>query len=396
MSHTKLLSFSRHGLSETTIPSSPDPTGTASCCPNQDQIPIQPKTDRIGPQSPTGRASSQLRRWSHVRSIRPSRVLSSHATREKTGSSAGDVKEEMELMDGPDGYSDVMNPGRKIYMVSDGTGWTAEHSVYATLRQFENGHVDMGCQVNTQLFPGVEDMDGLLDIIRQAARENALLLYTLVDPTMAEATKQTCNRWGVRSIDILRPTTEGIAEYLGVAPLVITRGSPAKLTVDYSRLIHDAIDFTMKHDDGAQPYDLSQADIVLVGPSRTGKTPLSIYLAQKGYKVANVPIIMGMDLPITLFEMEQEKIFGLTISATVLLHVRMERAKELGFHGTNYSDMDHVRQELEYAHKIFAQNPSWPVIDVTGKAMEETASVILRTHNEKQQKWLMPPTSKRY
>ncbi|KAJ3684283.1 hypothetical protein LUZ61_013447 [Rhynchospora tenuis] len=390
MSHTKLFNFSRQVPTETSIASTPDMTGrTASCLPNQDRNPTQHE-------SPTNRASSQLSRWSRVRSIRSGRVLNSHSMQEKTGSSAREAKDDMEEMDGPDGFSDVINQRKKIYMVSDGTGWTAEHSVYATLRQFENDHVDMGCPVNTQLFSGVEDMDGLLDIIKQAAREGALLLYTLVDPTMAEATKQACQRWGVRSIDILRPTTEGIAEYLGVASSAIIRGGPEKLAMDYSRLIHDAIDFTMKHDDGALPQDLSQAHILLVGPSRTGKTPLSIYLAQKGYKVANVPIIMGMDLPMTLFEIDQDKIFGLTISATVLQHVRSERAKELGFHGSNYSEMDHVRQELEYAHKIFAQHPSWPVIDVTGKAMEETAAIILRIYNEKQQKWLIPPTSKRY
>lgn len=208
-------------------------------------------------------------------------------------------------------------------------------------------------------------MESLLKIIKQAARDNALLLYTLKDPTIAGAAKRECQRWGIHSADILRPTSEVIVNHLGFSPSVIPRGDPGskpKLAEDYSRLIHEAVDFTLKHDDGAQTEDLSQAHIVLVGVSRTGKTPLSIYLAQKGYKVANVPIVTGMDLPRSLFEMDQEKIFGLTVSPTVLQQVRMQRAQELGFHGSNYSEMDNVRRELEHALKFFAQNPSWPVI----------------------------------
>jgi [pyruvate, phosphate dikinase]-phosphate phosphotransferase / [pyruvate, phosphate dikinase] kinase len=184
---------------------------------------------------------------------------------------------------------------------------------------------------------------------------------------MAEAAKQACHLWGVPSTDILRPTTEAIAAHLGVAPSGIPRGAPgrkAQLSEEYFQRI-EAIDFTIKQDDGALPQNLNRAHIVLVGVSRTGKTPLSIYLAQKGYKVANVPIVMGLDLPKSLFEINQKKIFGLTINPTVLHAIRKARAKTLGFHGgirSNYSEMGHVRSELEHAHKIFAGNPSWPVI----------------------------------
>lgn len=208
-------------------------------------------------------------------------------------------------------------------------------------------------------------MERLLEIIRRAARNGALLLYTLADPTMAEATKHACQQLGVRSADILRPTSEVIAEHLGMAPSATPRVDPAstkRLVNDYTRLIHEAVEFTLMHDDGAQTEDLSEAHIVLLGVSRTGKTPLSIYLAQKGYKVANIPIVTGMELPKSLIEINQERIFGLTVSPTVLQQVRMERAKELGFLGSNYSEMDNVRGELERAHKLFLQNPSWPVI----------------------------------
>jgi regulator of PEP synthase PpsR (kinase-PPPase family) len=207
-------------------------------------------------------------------------------------------------------------------------------------------------------------MDRLLEVIKQAAKEGALVLYTLADPSMAESTKKACDFWGVPSTDVLRPTVEAIAAHIGVAPSGIPRSNrQGQLTEDYFRRI-DAIDFTIKQDDGAQPQNLHRADIVLLGVSRTGKTPLSIYLAQKGYKVANVPIVMGIDLPKAVFEINQDKIFGLTINPVILQAIRKTRAKALGFdgHTSNYAEMDHVRQELAHANQIYAQNPAWPVI----------------------------------
>lgn len=290
--------------------------------------------------------------------------------------------------------------GKAIYLVSDGTGWTAEHSVNAALGQFEHCLVDSGCSVSTHLFSGIDNTETLIELIKQAAKEGALVLYTLADPSMAETTKKACDFWGVPSTDVLRPTVEAIANHIGVAPSGIPRSSPSrqgKLTEDYFRRI-DAIDFTIKQDDGAQPQNLNRADIVLVGVSRTGKTPLSIYLAQKGYKVANVPIVMGINLPKALFEINQDKIFGLTINPVVLQAIRKTRAKTLGFdgHKSNYAEMEHVRQELAHANQIFAQNPVWPVIVVTGKAVEETAAVVVRILHDKKQKCSMPRISKRY
>ncbi|KAJ0983156.1 hypothetical protein J5N97_011411 [Dioscorea zingiberensis] len=246
----------------------------------------------------------------------------------------------------------------------------------------------------------VEDVNKLIEIIKQAAKEGALLLYTLADPSMAEAAKHGCQLWGVPATDILSPTTEAIAAHLGVAPSGIPRGAPGRnpLSKEYFKRI-EAIDFTIKQDDGALPQNLNRADIVLVGVSRTGKTPLSIYLAQKAYKVANVPIVMGVDPPKTLFEINQEKVFGLTINPVVLQTIRKARAKSLGFSSqmkSNYSDMEHVREEIEFANRIFSQNPVWPVIEVTGKAIEETAAVVVSICHDRKKKCSMPSISKRY
>lgn len=243
-------------------------------------------------------------------------------------------------------------------------------------------------------------MDKLIEIIKQAAKEGALVLYTLADPSMAESAKHACKLWGVPSMDILSPTIMAIAAHIGVAPSGIPRGTPGRnpLTEEYFNRI-EAIDFTIKQDDGASPQNLNHAHIVLVGVSRTGKTPLSIYLAQKGYKVANVPIVLGVGLPKALFEVDEKNIFGLTINPMVLQTIRNARAKTLGFKRdmmSNYSDMEHVREELNLANRIFAQNPVWPVIEVTGKAIEESAALIVRIYHDRRKECFLPRISKRY
>ncbi|KVH97397.1 hypothetical protein Ccrd_000508 [Cynara cardunculus var. scolymus] len=273
------------------------------------------------------KGSSQLLRWSRARAIRSGVKLDRPTQRTLTevvdrpvrdsSSTTSPYQSSEEEEDGCVAeMEEAAAAGAKhIYMVSDGTGWTAEHSVNAALGQFEHCLVDHGCP--------------------QAAREGAMLIYTLADENMAASALHACKRWGVPSTDLLSPITEAIALHLGVSPSGLPRGAPGRkfpLTEDYFKRI-DAIEFTIKQDDGALPGNLHKADIVLVGVSRTGKTPLSIYLAQKGFKVANVPLVMGVALPKTLFEIDQEKVFALTINPVVLQTIRRARAKSLGSNG---------------------------------------------------------------
>ncbi|CAH2056718.1 unnamed protein product [Thlaspi arvense] len=385
----------------------PDPTQPSSLPTNQTNRAIpEPETE---PQLRKPKGSAQLNRWSRARAVRSGRKLNRVDTAvdvkpasraaetspaASSPSSSGDGEEEAE-------YPAAAVRAKSIYMVSDGTGWTAEHSVNAALGQFDHCLVDRGCPVNTHLFSGIDDLERLMEIIKQAAKEGAMLVYTLADPSMAQSAKQACEIWDIPSTDILGPITEAIASHLGVSPSGLPRGAPGRtshLTEDYFRRI-EAIEFTIKQDDGALPQNLHKADIILAGVSRTGKTPLSTYLAHKGYKVANIPIVMGVELPKTLFEVDPQKVFGLTINSVVLQTIRRARAKSLGFSEeirSNYSEMDYVRMELEYAGRIFAQNPMWPVIEITGKAIEETAAVILRLYHDRQKKCSMPRISKRY
>lgn len=353
------------------------------------------------------KGSSRLNRWSRARTVRSGRRLDRRPVPQiptngvNSPFQGGDSNNNnsVAVSDGED--DGERGEAKEIYMVSDGTGWTVEHSVTAALGQFEHCLVDRGCSVNTHLFSGIDDLERLLEIIKQAAKEGAILIYTLAEQSLADSAKQACKLWGVPSTDILSPITEAIAAQTGVSPSGLPRGAPGRklpLGEEYFRRI-EAIEFTIKQDDGALPQNLHNANIVLVGVSRTGKTPLSIYLAQKGYKVANVPLVMGVDLPKSLFQIDPEKVFGLTINPLVLQSIRRARAKSLGFSNdmkSTYSEMAHVRKELDVAAKIYAQNPVWPVIEVTGKAIEETAAVILRLYHDKKQKCLMPRISKRY
>uniref|UniRef100_A0A803NZ26 Uncharacterized protein n=1 Tax=Cannabis sativa TaxID=3483 RepID=A0A803NZ26_CANSA len=391
--------------SNSIIPESPNPR-TLSLHTQLDTA-HEPDSDSDN-QAPKFKGSPQLKRWSRARAIRSGRKLDRSTHR----SQALQLDRQIQLIEsaelepanaagaGADADTDAAaSSSKSIYMISDGTGWTAEHSVGAALGQFEHCLVDRGCPVQTHLFSGIDDVEPLMEIVKQAAKEGAMVVYTLADPSMAEAAKQACKLWGLPSTDILGPITEAIASHLRVSPSGLPRGAPGRnipLSDEYFRRI-EAIEFTIKQDDGALPQNLHKADIILAGVSRTGKTPLSIYLAQKGYKVANVPIVMGVDLPKTLFQVDPEKVFGLTINPLVLQTIRRARAKTLGFTtevgNINYSEMSYVRRELEFAGRIFSQNPVWPVI---GKAIEETAAVVLRLYQDRKHRCTMPRISKRY
>ncbi|XP_076922626.1 putative pyruvate, phosphate dikinase regulatory protein, chloroplastic [Bidens hawaiensis] len=351
--------------------------------------------------------SSQLNRWSRARAIRSGRKLDRHV-QPKQSQVTGNADQPFTRSEGgepvvssssEDEEAVVVVKGKEIYMVSDGSGRTAEHSVNAALGQFEHFMIDGGCPVYTRLFSGINDMDRLMEIIMQAAKQDAILIYTLADEKLADSARQACKSWNIQSTDVLRPITDAISSYLGLSPSGLPRGAPGRqfpLTEQYFKRI-DAIEFTIKQDDGAYPQNLHKADIIIAGVSRSGKTPLSIYLAQKGFKVANVPIVKGVDLPKSLFDVDPKKVFALTLNPVMLQTIRLERAKSLGCledERSDYAEMVHVREELDYANKIFTQNSAWPVIEVTGKAIEEIAAIILRIYQDRGS--FMPIISKLY
>jgi regulator of PEP synthase PpsR (kinase-PPPase family) len=219
-------------------------------------------------------------------------------------------------------------------------------------------------------------------IVARAKHEHALVVFTVVSNAHREILRRLCDEENVDAVDLIGQLMAKLSGFLGEQP----RGVPGLLHTigdEYFRRI-EAVEFTVRNDDGREPRNLPKADLVLVGISRTSKTPLSTLLAQKGLKVANVPLVLGIDPPTELFQIAQEKIFGLTIKAEALLSIRQARLKHLGMPAdTSYGQRDHITQEISYAQGIFRSHPSWPVIDITGKAVEETAADILRIKKDR-------------
>ena len=265
---------------------------------------------------------------------------------------------------------------KPIFVVSDGTGDTAEKVVRAALHQFEDSLVYL------RIFPHVTGREQLERYVRMAARENALLVTTLVRSDMRAAAQRLAREHRMRTVDVISPLLSQMSAYLDAQP----EGVPGRMhqaDEDYFRRI-EAVEFTVKADDGKEPRMLRQADIVLVGVSRTSKTPLSVFLAHKGYKVSNVPIVLERPPPDDLETVDQRRVFALTIDPEALSEIRAQRLKTMRMPGhTNYGDMDYILSELDWADDLFRRNYQWPVIDVTRKAVEETAATILKILGER-------------
>ena len=269
--------------------------------------------------------------------------------------------------------SDVSLP-KPIYVISDGTGDTAEKVVRAALHQFERYLVDVRICAN------VTSPDQLEAKMREAAAQHALVVTTLVRPEMRECSNQLAEEYEIRTVDVLASTLGHMAMFLGARP----RGVPGRIADEaYFRRV-EAVEFTVKADDGKEPRMLRQAEIVLVGVSRTSKTPLSVFLAHKGFRVSNVPVVLDRPLPREIDELDQRRIFALTIDPEALKEIRAQRLKTLSLtQHSSYGDMDYILAELDWAEYLFRGRPSWPVIDVTRKAVEETAASILRVLAER-------------
>lgn len=265
---------------------------------------------------------------------------------------------------------------RAIHIMSDGTGETAEKVVRAALRQFR------GQVVKVTVHGNVTGMDALPAILRQVAIEDGLLVSTLVSADMRIAVAEAATKHNVRHTDILGNVLDQLGSFLHAKPAGVP-GLLHEVNDRYFRRI-EAVEFTVKADDGKEPRMLSQADIILVGVSRTSKTPLSTFLAHKGFKVGNVPLVLDKPPPSQLFEVDQNKIFALDIDPEILRNIRHERIRAMGLSSaTSYSDLDYILAELEFARDLFAGNPEWPVIEVTNRALEETAATILRIYADR-------------
>lgn len=261
-----------------------------------------------------------------------------------------------------------------LHLLSDSTGETLEHIGKAGIAQFEN------VETIRHFWPMVRSEQHLERILEEVARNPGLVLFTLANQGLRRKLENGCRALGIPFVAPLDPVTDAMSNLLGQE----TRNRPGRKHVldeaYFARI--DAIQFTIAHDDGVGWENWEEADILLAGVSRTSKTPTSIYLANRGFKTANVPLVPEAPPPPSLFRLRHPMVVGLTTSAERLVQVRRNRLLSLNqAPETNYVVIEHVQSEVAHARRLFADQ-GWPVIDVTRRSIEETAAAIVNLHQE--------------
>jgi len=262
-----------------------------------------------------------------------------------------------------------------IFVVSDSTGETAERVVRAALLQYPEH------RVRVRLFTRVRDEDAVKGVIAKAVDAGAMIVFTLVAPELREYFHELAHENKIEAVDVIGGLIHKVGNFLGAQPINVPTAT-LPLSEEYFRRV-EAIEFAVKSDDGKEPRNLKKADLVLIGVSRTSKTPLATYLAGRGLRVANVPLVLGVQPPKELYEVPSDRVVALTIDIDRLLEIRKQRLSQLGMPvDANYGLRDHVKAELEYAHQMFKDNPVWAVVNVSGRAIEETATIILEYYKD--------------
>lgn len=259
-----------------------------------------------------------------------------------------------------------------IYAVSDSVGETAESVIRATISQF------VGEKFEQVRVPYVRDREQIDQIIDEAAEYNAIICYTIVSPELREHIVDKAVEKDLQIVDVLGPMLKSIENATGLLPKN-KAGLVHTLDHEYFKRV-EAVEFAVKYDDGKNPLGLLKADMVIIGVSRTSKTPLSMYLAHKKIKVANVPLVPELEPPEELFKVPPYKVVGLLIDPYKLNDIRSARLKIMGLdNSAEYADMKRIGEELEYAKGIM-RRIHCPIINVSNRAIEETAGIIMDYH----------------
>jgi regulator of PEP synthase PpsR (kinase-PPPase family) len=264
-----------------------------------------------------------------------------------------------------------------LHLISDATGETlttmakAAAVQYSQVRPIEHVH------------PLVRTAKQLERVLKEVEQSPGIVLYTIVKTELIEAIERRCRELKVPSLHVLQPIMKVFESYLGAPQTPVVAGQHL-VDADYFRRI-DALNFTMAHDDGQLPQDLNTADIIILGISRTSKTPTSIYLAQRGYKTSNLPLVPGIELPDALTKPHRAFVVGLVASAERIAEVRRNRVHFLGDRNLNdYVDRTQIADELAHTRRLCARH-GWPVIDVTRRSIEETAAAIIRLLHDREE-----------
>lgn len=259
-----------------------------------------------------------------------------------------------------------------IYVMSDGTGETAATMIRAALVQYPDRDIQLvrckNIRTEAQAIP----------LLEECFERKGIVVFTIVSKQLRTKIFELAAEKAIPTIDLLGPVLQTLENYFGVANPSPQAGLLRTVDERYFKRI-EAIEYTVKHDDGKTFSALDKADIILVGISRTSKTPLSIFLSHKGWKVANIPLVLGTPIPQELFQADQRKVVGLIIDIESLQRIRKNRLEKFGQDpGGEYASLSQIVKEIEYAHELFKQNKKWPVFNVTDRALEETATEITR------------------
>jgi len=267
--------------------------------------------------------------------------------------------------------SENQDPTSQVIVVSDGTGETCAAAVRAVMLQFAKPW-------RMRIFGDIRHPSDVSRVVQQASEAEALLVFSLVDIGVVDALQAEAERQRVTTVDLLGPLIGKVAQHSQAEPR-LQPGLLHGFTAEYFQRV-EAVEFAVRHDDGANVASLFEADIVLTGASRTSKTPLSMYLAQRGYKTGNVPLVARLEPPKVLLELDRRKVFGLLIDPARLQTVRKERLRTLRWSATPaYTDFEALVREIKRARRLFRAR-GWRTIDISGRAVEESASRILELY----------------
>ena len=256
-----------------------------------------------------------------------------------------------------------------VYVISDSIGETGEKLARAAISQFEYDKIDV------IRVPFVRTTEQIKDVVEEAVKNGGLICHTLVSRDLCESLDHYAAKHGIRYVDLMGPMLDALSNVTGDVPSM-KPGMIHKLDEEYFRKV-EAIEFAVMYDDGKDPTGFPKADIVLIGVSRTSKTPMSMYLANKRYKVANLPLVPEVRLPEEIFQVPSHRIIGLVIDPYKLNGIRNERMKALGFSGdANYTSIARIEEELAYAKSVM-RKLHCPILDVSNRAIEETAARII-------------------
>ncbi|MCF4166828.1 kinase/pyrophosphorylase [Zavarzinia compransoris] len=262
-----------------------------------------------------------------------------------------------------------------LYLISDATGETLSSVAKAAMSQFP----DVAAMLHVSFM--VRTRNQIERALDMASSTGGIILYTLVNTDLRLAVDEGALARQVPVINVLDPVIQSLATYLGT-PASALPGRQHALDAEYFRRI-EAMNYTLAHDDGQNPQGLHEADVILVGVSRTSKTPTAVYLANRGIKAANIPVVPGVPLPPELFQATEPLVVGLTTAPDRLVQIRRHRMILLGQNSdTDYVDIDAIGQELTDARRLFVKH-GWPVIDVSRRSIEETSAAILNLYYDR-------------